>query len=103
MVWSDIYRDRSEVLSWLAAVSKGEEAIRERAAAGPTFAELATERLEGVQSGVIGWRKGRKRIAYSPTTLAGYQRSPHHLLVPEFGRAWRPRSTKASDKVGSIA
>jgi len=46
MVWSDTFRQRSEVLSWMAARLKGQEAIDEAAAAGPTFDELAGDWLE---------------------------------------------------------
>ena len=84
-VWSGTFDERSEVLNWLAAAAKGKEAIEERRAAGPTFAELATDWLSGVKSGVIGRRRGRKGVGYSTTTLEGYGRSLRYVLVPEFG------------------
>ena len=84
-VWSGTFRERSEVLHWLAAAAKGKQAIEEQRAAGPTFSELATEWLAGVKSGTIGRRKGRKGVGYSTTTLEGYERSLRHVLIPEFG------------------
>jgi hypothetical protein len=33
-------KDRSAVITWLAAAPKGQEALEEAAAAGPTFREL---------------------------------------------------------------
>jgi len=85
MIWSDTFRSRSEVLTWLGAQVKGADAVAERAAAGPLFSTLADEWLDGVRSGAVGRRKGRSRIGYSPTTLEGYERSLRYVLVPEFG------------------
>ena len=59
MIWSDTFRSRSEVLTWLGAQVKGADAVAERAAAGPLFSTLADEWLEGVRSGAVGRRKGR--------------------------------------------
>lgn len=85
MVWSATFGDRAEVLRWLASTIKGQEAVAEADAAGPTFAELATERLDGVHSGAVGRRRGRKGTGYSSTTLEGYERSLRYVLTPEFG------------------
>jgi Phage integrase, N-terminal SAM-like domain len=85
MVWSDTFRSRSEVLTWLGAQIKGAEAVAQRAAAGPLFSTLADEWLDGVRSGAVGRRKGRSGIGYSPTTLEGYERSLRYVLGPEFG------------------
>jgi integrase len=85
MVWSATYADRAEVLSWLAATVKGQDAVMETEAAGPTFGELADEWLDGVHSGAVGRRRGRKGSGYSRTTLEGYERSLRYVLTPEFG------------------
>jgi len=89
-VWSDTFRDRAEVLGWLAANIKGEAAVREAAEAGRSFAALADEWLGGVRSGSIDRRRGRKGTGYSDTTLEGYERSLRNVIVPEFGA--RPAS-----------
>ncbi len=57
----------------------------QRRSAGPTFAVLATDWLQGTKAGVIGRRKGRKGVGYSTTTLEGYERSLRYALLPEFG------------------
>jgi hypothetical protein len=75
MVWSATFRQRAEVLSWLASTIKGQEAVAEAEAAGPTFGDLASEWLDGVHSGAVGRRRGRKGTGYSWTTLDGYERS----------------------------
>jgi integrase len=85
MGWSDTFKSRAEVMTWLGAQAKGGEAIAERAAAGPLFSALAGEWLDGVRSGAVGRRKGRSGIGYSSTTLQGYERSLRYVLVPEFG------------------
>ncbi len=38
-------------------------------AAGPTFRELADEWLDGVHTGAVGRRRGKRGTGYSPTTL----------------------------------
>lgn len=90
MVWSDTFKARGEVLTWLAANVKGADALAEREAAGPSFSSLADEWLDGVRSGAVGRRRGRSGIGYSPTTLQGYVRSLRYVLAPEFGA--RPAS-----------
>lgn len=85
MVWSDTFKERAEVLSWLAATLKGQAAVAEADAAGPTFRELADEWLGGVHSGAVARRRGRKGAGYSPTTLEGSERSLRYSLQPEFG------------------
>jgi integrase len=84
-VWSGTFRERSEVLSWLAAESKGRAAVQARQEAGPSFGQLAEEWLDGVRSGSIGRRKGGGATTYSDTTLDGYVRSLKYVLGPEFG------------------
>lgn len=85
MLWSDTFKERAEVLSWLAATLKGQAAVTEADAAGPTFRELADEWLDGVHSGAVARRRGKKGAGYSPTTLEGYERSLRYALEPEFG------------------
>jgi hypothetical protein len=85
MVWSATFRDRAEVLSWLGATLKGREAVAEAEAAGPTFRELADEWLDGVHTGAVARRRGKKGTGYSLTTLHGYERSLRYVLTPEFG------------------
>ena len=85
MVWSETFRERAEVLSWLAPTVKGQEAVDEAEAAGPMFRELADEWLDGVHTGAVGRRRGKKGTGYSPTTLEGYERSLRYVLAPEFG------------------
>ncbi len=90
MVWSDTFKERAEVLSWLAATVKGQEAVEQAEAFGPTLRALADEWLDGVHTGAVGRRRGKKATGYSPTTLEGYERSLRYALVPEFGS--RPAS-----------
>jgi integrase len=90
MVWSDTFKERAEVLSWVAAIAKGQEAVEQAEAAGPTFHALADEWLDGVHTGAVGRRRAKKGTGYSPTTLEGYERSLRYALVPEFGA--RPAS-----------
>lgn len=85
MIWSETFGERAEVLTWLAANIKGQDAFQEAWDAGPTFSALADEWLEGVRSGAVGRRRGRRGTAYSSTTLEGYERSLRYVLVPEFG------------------
>jgi integrase len=84
VISSGSYPDINEALTWLAAA--GERAaplLRERAAAGPTFKDLADEWWDGVEHGRTGKRRGKR--VYSDTTLRGYDRSLRHHLLPEFG------------------
>jgi integrase len=85
MVWSDTFKERAEALNWLAATVKGQEAVAKVEAAGPTFGELAAEWLDGVRTGAVGRRRGRRGTGYSPTTMEGYERSLRYVLTPEFG------------------
>ena len=78
------YRDINEALSWYAgAGDKSIPVLRERAETGPSFQALADEWWAGVEGGRIGKRRGKR--SYSDTTLAGYDRSLRHVLIPEFG------------------
>lgn len=83
VISSASYADINETLTWLAAASdRAAPRLRERAAAGPTFEELADQWWEGVEHGRIGKRRGKR--AYSDTTLQDYGRSLRHHLLPEF-------------------
>ena len=85
MAWSPTFTERAEVLTWLAANDKGQAAVEAVIAAGPTFSALAAEWLDGVRSGSIGRRRGKRSTGYSDTTMAGYVRSLRYVLEPEFG------------------
>jgi hypothetical protein len=79
-----VTKDRSEVLSWLAASHKGAAYVREKARAARTFESIGDEWLAGVAAGRIGRRKRRGK-PYSDTTIAGYRTSYRNFLRPEFG------------------
>jgi integrase len=79
-----VTKDRSEVLSWLAAGKKGAEHVRERASAGRTFESIGDEWMAGVAAGRIGRRKGRGK-PYTSSTVRDYERSYRNFLRPEFG------------------
>lgn len=84
-IWSPVFKDRAEVMTWLGAAVKGWDAIRERSQQGPTFGSLADEWWQGVSSGAVGKRKGKRGTRYTKATLEGYERSLRYVLVPEFG------------------
>jgi len=77
-------KNRSEVLSWLADAELAADLESSRPRPGATLETLGDEWLDGVESGVIGRRRGKGK-PYSPTTIAGYRRSWEHVLKPEFG------------------
>jgi integrase len=89
-----VTKDRSEVLSWLAASHKGAAYVREKARAARTFESIGDEWLAGVAAGRIGRRKGRGK-PYSDTTIAGYRTSYRNFLRPEFG-------PMVADEIGEI-
>jgi hypothetical protein len=93
MVWSDTFKARGEVLTWLAANVKGADALAEREAAGPSFSSLADEWLDGVRSGAVGRRRGRSGIGYFPHHLAGLRAIPS--IRPRSGVR---RSTRFGDR-----
>src|SRR3954447_667892 len=76
-----VTKDRSEVLSWLAAGKKGAEHVRERASAGRTFESIGDEWIAGVAAGRIGRRKGRGK-PYTSSTVRDYERSYRNFLRP---------------------
>ncbi len=85
MEWQKpVAKDRSEVLSWLAAARTGAARLKEQAAAGRMLETIGDEWLAGVEAGTIGRRKGRSR-PYSETTVADYARAYRNFLRPEFG------------------
>src|SRR4051812_31162713 len=75
-----VVKGRSEVLAWLAAADAGSQHLRELAARGPTFENLADQWLDGVEQGRIGRRRGSR----TPTILAMGRSLKYHLL-PHFG------------------
>jgi integrase len=83
-IWQKATKNRAEVLSWLADVELAAELEASRPHARASFEVLGDEWLDGVESGVIGRRRGRGK-PYSPTTIANYRRSWEHVLKPEFG------------------
>lgn len=85
MGWSRTFAERAEVLTWLSANDKGQAAAEAALAAGPTFSALAGEWLDGVRSGAVGRRRGKRSTGYSDTTMDGYVRSLRYVLEPEFG------------------
>jgi integrase len=89
-----VTKDRSEVLSWLAAVRQGADHLKEQADAGRTFESIGDEWLAGVAAGRIGRRKGRGK-PYSHTTIAGYRTSYRNFLRPEF-------APMVADEIGEI-
>jgi integrase len=83
-VWSRSSNSRSEIVAWLAAVSKGADHLAKLAKLGPTIESLGEQWLDGVERGHIGRRRGRGK-AYSDTTIEGMLRSWKYRLKPEFG------------------
>lgn len=79
--WSPTYTEKAAAIAWKAQAHHAANAPP-KPDHGPTFGELALEWWQGVQSGTIGKRKGRKGATYSPTTLAGYSRSLRYTLAP---------------------
>lgn len=82
--WSPTFRDKKAAEEWKASVERAAE-NEAQSTEGITFGTLAREWWAGVESGSVGKRKGRKGDGYSETTLAGYKRSLHNTLLPEFG------------------
>jgi integrase len=83
-IWQKATKNRAEVLSWLADAELAADLGSSRPRPGATLETLGDEWLDGVESGVIGRRRGKGK-PYSPTTIAGYRRSWEHVLKPEFG------------------
>jgi integrase len=79
-----VVKDRAEVLAWLAAADAGSQHLRELAARGPLFEDLALQWLDGVEHGRIGRRRGRGK-PYAETTVLAMARSLKYHLLPEFG------------------
>jgi hypothetical protein len=81
--WSRTTRDRRQALAWRTAaiVSSSEPRPLHPSM---TFAEVAGRWWDGVERGTIGKRRGAGD-PYSETTLRGYGRDLHGVLVPEFG------------------
>jgi integrase len=83
--WSPTYKTRAEALTWLGVGQKGGAAVKARAEEGIRFEDLARRWWEGVETGAVAKRRGRRGSAYSETTLRDYRRSLEHVLLPEFG------------------
>ena len=79
-----VTKDRSEVLSWLGAGTKGAAHLREGASAGRTFERIGDEWIAGVVAGRIGRRKGRGK-AFTETTVRDYERSYRNFFRVELG------------------
>lgn len=79
-----VVKHRAEVLSWLAGADAGSEHLREVAARGPLFEELADQWLDGVEQGRIGRRRGKGK-AYAETTILAMGRSLKYHVLPVFG------------------
>ena len=79
-----VVKSRAEVLSWLGAAKAGGEHLREIAARGPLFSELADQWLDGVERGRIGRRRGKGK-PYAETTILAMGRSLKYQVLPEFG------------------
>jgi integrase len=79
-----VVKDRAEVLAWLAAADAGSQHLRELAARGPLFENLAEQWLDGVQQGRIGRRRGRGK-PYAETTILAMGHSLRYHVLPEFG------------------
>lgn len=80
--WGPTFKDSNEALNWKTGGEAARKVVRERKADGPTFGALALQWWQGVESGTIGKRKGRKGNGYSNTTLEGYSRSLRYVLAP---------------------
>ena len=81
--WSPTFKSREQALEWKASAAARAEVEATRAT-GPTFGELARQWWDGIESGAIGKRKGRKGDGYSETTLQGYERTLFLHLLPAF-------------------
>ncbi len=82
--WSPTFKTKDQALEWKASAQARAETEGAKASPGLTFGELARQWWEGVQSGAIGKRKGRKGEGYSETTLQGYERTLFLTLLPAF-------------------
>jgi integrase len=82
--WSPTFRSREQAAEWKSsAAARAEQPPK----AQVSFGELGRLWWAGVSTGAISKRRGRKGDGYSPTTLAGYQRTLFGTLLPTFGDA----------------
>ena len=79
--WSPTFRSREQAAEWKSSAAARAE---QPAKAQVSFGELARLWWAGVSNGAISKRRGRKGDGYSPTTLAGYQRTLFRTLLPAF-------------------
>jgi integrase len=84
--WSPTFKSRDQAAEWKSSAAARAALAREPSEpSGPTFEDVARAWWDGVESGAIGKRKGRKADGYSATTLAGYRRTLFNVLLPTFG------------------
>ena len=83
-IWQKATKDRAEVLTWLADAQLAAELAETEPHPRASLEVLGDEWLDGVESGVIGRRRGKGK-PYSETTIVNYRRSWQHVLRPEFG------------------
>jgi integrase len=81
--WSPTFKSKDQAIEWKASAA-ARASVQQEAKDAPTFGVVAREWWDGVESGSIGKRKGRKGQGYSDTTLDGYRRSLFNTLLPEF-------------------
>ncbi|MEA2215543.1 MAG: hypothetical protein QOK19_1104, partial [Solirubrobacteraceae bacterium] len=81
--WSPTFKSREEAAEWKSSAAARAEHVQ-RASTAITFGDLARKWWAGIEDGSVGKRKGRKGDGYSPTTLAGYERSLCKTLLREF-------------------
>src|SRR4051812_30268341 len=83
-IWQKATKNRAEVLTWLADAELAASLAETEPHARANLETLGDAWMDGVESGVIGRRRGKGK-AYSETTIANYRRSWLHVLRPEFG------------------
>jgi integrase len=81
--WSETFKSKDQAIEWKSSAAARAAVVKE-AKDAPTFGVVAREWWDGVESGAVSKRKGRKGQGYSDTTLAGYRRSLFNTLLPEF-------------------
>jgi integrase len=81
--WSETFKSKDQAIEWKSSAVARAAVVKE-AKDSPTFGVVAREWWDGVESGAISKRKGRKDQGYSDTTLPGYRRSLFNKLLPEF-------------------
>lgn len=80
--WSPTFKAKEQAAEWKSSAAARASVEAQRA--GTTFGELARAWWDGIESGSVGKRKGRKGDGYSETTLKGYERTLFKVLLPKF-------------------